>query len=70
MSILHIAYSRIREHFRLFVQDEEGASGIEYALLAAMVGAILALFVTPVGDQILATMNDILTAMGGTAVTN
>lgn len=48
---------------------QQGASAIEYALLAAMVAVVIALFVTPIGDAILATLNDVLVALGGTAVT-
>lgn len=53
---------------RKFIRDEEGASAIEYALLAAMVAVIVALFVTPVSDVIRITFNKILTGLGGTAI--
>jgi pilus assembly protein Flp/PilA len=51
-----------------FLNDEEGASGIEYAMIAAMVAVVLSLFTTKIGDQIKATMNKVLVALGGTAV--
>lgn len=53
---------------RKFIRDEEGASAIEYALLAAMVAVIVALFVTPVSTVIKSTFNSILTGLGGTAI--
>lgn len=51
-----------------FIHDEEGASAIEYALLAAMVAVIVALFVSPVSTVIKSTFNSILTSLGGTAI--
>ncbi|MFP8966841.1 Flp family type IVb pilin [Pokkaliibacter sp. CJK22405] len=53
---------------RLYV-EEKGASGIEYALIAAMVAVIIAVFVDPVNAQIRSVLNDILEALGGTAQT-
>jgi len=53
---------------RKFVRDEEGASAIEYALVAAMVAVIVALFVSPVSAVIRTTFNKILTGLGGTAI--
>jgi pilus assembly protein Flp/PilA len=51
-----------------FLNDEEGASGIEYALIAAMVAVVLSLFTTKIGDAIKGTMNKVLVALGGTAI--
>ena len=51
-----------------FLKDEEGASGIEYALIAAGVAVVLASFTTPLGSSVKTTLNKLLTAMGGTAV--
>jgi pilus assembly protein Flp/PilA len=56
------------KRFTQFVRDEEGASAIEYALIAAMVAVVLVLFVTPVGNQVKSIFNQILVALGGTAV--
>ena len=35
-----------------FMRDEEGASGIEYALIVAMVAVVIVAFVTPIGDAV------------------
>ena len=56
------------KRFTQFVRDEEGASAIEYALIDAMVAVVLVLFVTPVGNQVKSIFNQILVALGGTAV--
>lgn len=46
-----------------FIRDEEGASGIEYALIAAMVAIALVTFVTPIREAIVALFTDIQTAL-------
>ncbi|MCL5974337.1 MAG: Flp family type IVb pilin [Gammaproteobacteria bacterium] len=49
--------------FFRFMKDEEGASGIEYALVAAMVAVALVAFVTPVRDAIVGVFTDIQGAL-------
>ncbi|MCU1728392.1 Flp family type IVb pilin [Pseudomonas sp. 7P_10.2_Bac1] len=44
---------------KLFWQRTEGASGIEYAIIAAMVAIVLAAFVTPISGSI----NDMFTTI-------
>lgn len=46
-----------------FLRDEEGASAIEYALIAAMVAIALVAFVQPINTAITAIFNDILGAL-------
>ncbi|WP_292360884.1 MULTISPECIES: Flp family type IVb pilin [unclassified Methylophaga] len=46
-----------------FLKDEEGASGIEYALVAAMVAVALIAFVAPVRDAIVGVFTDIQGAL-------
>lgn len=48
-----------------FIRDEEGASAIEYALLAAMVAVVVATFVSPVSAVIRSTFASILSGLGG-----
>jgi pilus assembly protein Flp/PilA len=48
-----------------FLRDEEGASAIEYALIAAMVAVALVAFVTPVRTAITTIFTSIQTALGG-----
>ncbi|EPL04999.1 Flp family type IVb pilin [Pseudomonas sp. CF161] len=54
---------------RLFFDRTEGASAIEYAIVVAMVAVIVVAFVTPMGARVLAIFNNVLVALGGTAVT-
>jgi pilus assembly protein Flp/PilA len=54
---------------RLFLNSEEGASAIEYAIVVAMVAVVVVAFVTPLGGRVLHYFNTILVGLGGTAVT-
>lgn len=45
--------------------DEEGASGIEYALVAAMVAVIIAGLSNDIQTQVRSTFNRIACALGG-----
>lgn len=58
----------IQSIVRKFIRDEEGASAIEYALLAFMVAVVVALFVTPVSNAITVIFNKILTGLGAAAI--
>jgi pilus assembly protein Flp/PilA len=51
--------------FVKLLRDEEGASAIEYALIAAMVAVALVAFVTPVRTAITTIFTQIQTALGG-----
>lgn len=42
-----------------FVKDEEGASGIEYALIAVMVAVVIATFVPGIRSAITGTFTDV-----------
>ncbi len=46
-----------------FIRDEEGASAIEYALIAAMVAIALVAFVEPINLAITGIFTDIQTAL-------
>jgi pilus assembly protein Flp/PilA len=46
-----------------FWRDEEGASAIEYALVAAMVAVALVTFITPIRNAVKAIFGDIQTAL-------
>lgn len=46
-----------------FLRDEEGASAIEYALIAAMVAIALVAFVQPINGAITTIFTDILGAL-------
>ncbi|MCB5189651.1 Flp family type IVb pilin [Methylobacillus arboreus] len=47
-----------------FYHDEEGASGIEYALIAAMVAVVLATFTTDISGKINTIFTNISTSLG------
>lgn len=42
----------MKTYWNRFIRDEEGASGIEYALIAAMVAIALVTFVGPINEAI------------------
>jgi pilus assembly protein Flp/PilA len=57
---------KVIAHIKAFLKDEEGASGIEYALIAAMVAAVIAPFVLSsdgIGSKVNAIFTGINTAM-------
>lgn len=53
---------------KLFIEDREGASAIEYAVVAAMVAVVAITFIAPIGAQVKAVFNEILHGLGGTAI--
>ncbi|BCO31785.1 MAG: Flp family type IVb pilin [Gammaproteobacteria bacterium] len=48
-----------------FIRDEEGASAIEYVLIAAMVAVALVTFVTPIRTAVTNIFTDIKNALEG-----
>ena len=54
---------------RVFFESTEGASGIEYAIVAAMVAVMIVGFITPIGDWVFETFDRVNDAIGGAAVT-
>ena len=48
-----------------FLRDEEGASAIEYALIAAMVAVVLVAFVTPISGAVRTIFTNISNALTG-----
>lgn len=61
----------VRTQLRIehFFKDKEAASAIEYVLIAAMVAVVIVVFITPLGNAVKATLNDVLEALGGQRVT-
>jgi len=53
---------------KTFVADENGVTAIEYGLIAALIGVVVAAVADPIGDQLKSKFNTILVALGGTAV--
>jgi pilus assembly protein Flp/PilA len=52
-----------KTRFIQFIRDEEGASAIEYALIAAMVAIALVAFVDPINTAVTAIFTSIQTAL-------
>ncbi len=51
-----------------FFKDEEGATAIEYGLIAALLSIAILITVTAVGTQLNVVFNKVIVALGGTAV--
>lgn len=51
------------KHFIQFFRDEEGASAIEYALIAGLIAVAIATVLTPLGDKLKALFQSITTAL-------
>ncbi|CAH1746291.1 protein of unknown function [Thauera humireducens] len=49
-----------------FLKDEEGATAIEYALIAALIAVVIITALTAMGDTLKGVFNDIVTKLGGT----
>ena len=54
---------------KVFAKRTDGASGIEYAIIAGMVAVALAAFVPSISGAIKAMFNTITKGIGGVAVT-
>ncbi|TPG77006.1 Flp family type IVb pilin [Pseudomonas mandelii] len=57
---------KIKSHivfFKGLAKDSEGASGIEYAIIAGMVAVALAAFVTPISNAVTAMFTTIQGAL-------
>ncbi|WP_207264653.1 Flp family type IVb pilin [Desulfovibrio sp. Huiquan2017] len=50
------------------IRDEEGATAIEYGLIAALIAAGIVTATTALGDEVEKTFNFIATKMAGAAV--
>lgn len=55
--------SRIFKHLKLFFWRKDGASGIEYAIVAAMVAVALTAFITPISGGVTAVMDKVKAAI-------
>ena len=53
---------------RAFARSEEGASAIEYAIVAAMVAVVVVVFITPIGDRVSEIFTELNKGIGGKAV--
>ncbi len=60
----------MRETFKTFIQDENGASAAEYALILAIVGAGIATAAATLGTSIGTAIDGAATSISGVDVTN
>ena len=51
--------------FRKLRRNEEGATAIEYGLIAALIAVAAITAMSSLGDQLSTTFNDVTTAMSG-----
>ncbi|NWD68674.1 Flp family type IVb pilin [Pseudomonas gingeri] len=63
--MLHETILKLMVKMQMFLQEKDGASGIEYAIVAAMVAIALSAFITPIGNRVTA----IFTAIQGAITT-
>jgi pilus assembly protein Flp/PilA len=54
---------------RVFFESTEGASAIEYAIVAAMVAVVVVVFITPIGDAVNTMFTNLNTGLGGKPIT-
>lgn len=59
-------YSQMKQKLARFATSEEGASAIEYGLIAGLIGALIIVAVTGIGGSVSTFFSDICTALGGT----
>ncbi|SDG50264.1 Flp family type IVb pilin [Phytopseudomonas seleniipraecipitans] len=55
----------LREKIREFFRKEDGASAIEYSIIAALIAVVIVTAVTNVGEEINNVFGDILAALQG-----
>jgi pilus assembly protein Flp/PilA len=48
-----------------FLQDESGATAIEYGLIAALISVVIIVAITAVGTQLQTTFNTVTNALAG-----
>ena len=51
--------------FSRFVENESGATAIEYGLIAALISVVIIATITAVGTQLTATFSKVSTALSG-----
>lgn len=59
-------FTQMKARFARFATSEEGASAIEYGLIAGLIGALIIVAVTGIGGSVSTFFTDICNALGGT----
>ena len=55
------------KNFKKLIKNEEGATAIEYGLIAALIAVAAIAAMKGLGTQLKSTFNNVSTSMGGTA---
>ena len=63
--MLMLKYIMIRERIRDFLTREDGASAIEYSIIAALIAAVIVVSVTNIGTEIKGVFDGIVTKLQG-----
>lgn len=59
-------YTKIFSEIKRFIRDEEGATAVEYGLLAALIAVVMVVAVSSVGNRVCETFRTIAITLGGT----
>ena len=55
----------IKNFFKRFIQEEEGATAVEYAIMVALIGAVAIAAVTFLGEEVSKEFNTVGTKIQG-----
>lgn len=58
--------STLRSFFTTLYHDEQGLTTVEYAIAGGLIGAVVVTAFTSIGTTVLAKLNALLSALGGT----
>lgn len=58
-------YTKFFSEIKRFIRDEEGATAVEYGLLAALIAVVMVVAVSSVGNRVCETFRTIATKLGG-----
>lgn len=58
----------LKSSIKSFSRDENGATAIEYGLIAGLIAVVIIAAVTGIGSQLTVKFNDILVGLGGTRI--
>ena len=53
----------IKNFFKRFIQEEEGATAVEYAIMVALIGAVAIAAVTFLGEEVSSEFNQVGTRL-------
>ena len=53
----------IKNFFKRFIQEEEGATAVEYAIMVALIGAVAIAAVTVLGTAVSTEFNEVATSL-------